>query len=369
MKNKKNKTLFIVAAGSGGHIIPAIVLGQQWLLANPTGKIIFIGSGGTLDAKILATHTCISQTISLPIDKFSIKKIWLYPKILFQVIRAFFKSFMHVFQHKPEKIICTGGLIALPVSIAARCAGIPVELYELNVEPGKAVRVLMPFASKIFITFLQSKKLCTFLGINFSKKCELVDYPIRFTESDKKCDKHQVFDRINKKIQERHENTHVPFSDTRKTIFILGGSQGSVFLNNLFKKFIEKNFAIANSIQVIHQAGSPSAYNPIDWPAFYATSGIPAITFSYDDQIKNYYVISDLIVCRAGAGTLFEIEFFQKPCLVIPLVAQTTDHQIANALAMSEKNPELFHVLTQDQVTKNFDLFSDTVLRMLVRND
>jgi len=360
MKKQENKNIFIVAAGSGGHILPAIVLGQQWQNANPLGKIIFVGNGGMLDAKILASHTCIAQALTLPIDKFSVKKIWLYPKILFQIIRAFFKSFIYVFRYKPEKIICTGGLIALPVSIAARVHRIPVELYELNVEPGKAVRVLMPFASKIFITFLQSKKFCTFLGRDFSPKCELVEYPIRFTQADKNVDKKQVFERINKKIAE----TKTSFSEQRKTIFILGGSQGSVFLNNLFKKFIETHQALAPSIQVIHQAGS---YSTFDWPAFYAALQIPALAFSYDEQIKDYYMISDVIICRAGAGTLFEIEFFAKTCLVIPLVAQTTNHQIANARAMQEKDSKIFHVLTQEEVTKNFDLFSDTVLRMLVK--
>ena len=121
---------------------------------------------------------------------------------------------------------------------------------------------------------------------------------------------------------------------------------------------------IAPSIQVIHQAGS---YSTFDWPAFYANEKIPALAFSYDERIKDYYLISDLIICRAGAGTLFEIEFFEKTCLVIPLVAQTTNHQIANARAMQEKNSKLFHVLTQEEVTRKFDLFSDTILRLLVK--
>lgn len=355
-----HKKLFVVAAGSGGHILPALVLAKAWKEAAEHGKVIFVGSGQTLDAKIVASHPFIDKTLALTVDKFSFKKFWLYPKILFQVIKAFIKSIKYVLRYKPEKIISTGGLIALPICLAARMARIPIDLYELNVEPGKAVKVLMPFASTIFITFLQSKAHCKFLGIDFSNKCEYVPYPIRFTEADKKIDKQEIINRINTQL----DNKDYLFSEKRKTLFIVGGSQGSVFLNKLIKRFIEEQSALTNSLQIIHQAGSNQSVN---WDEFYAQANIPAYAFSYDDRIKDYYLLADVIVCRAGAGTLFEIEFFEKRCLVIPLVAQTTSHQIDNAEAMAERHPTLFHVLTQDDVAQNFDLFSDAILRLLVR--
>jgi len=354
------KTLFVVAAGSGGHILPALVLAQEWQTANPTGQVIFIGSGATLDAKIVASHPFIAHALSLSLDKFSIKKFWLYPKVIYQIIKAFIKSRSYITRYQPEKIICTGGLIALPMSIAARQKKVPVDLYELNVEPGKAVRALMPFASRILITFAQTKQYCRFFGIDYAYKCDVVPYPLRFTQADKKFDKSEILNRINTVTTDKNNL----FSEKRKTIFIVGGSQGSVFLNNLFKQFIEEHHSIASSIQVIHQTGSQHAVN---WHEFYAQANIPAYTFGYDERIKDYYLLSDLIICRAGAGTLFEIEFFEKKCLVIPLIAQTTGHQIENAQALAEKHPTLFHVLKQHDIAKNFDLFSDTILRLLVR--
>jgi UDP-N-acetylglucosamine--N-acetylmuramyl-(pentapeptide) pyrophosphoryl-undecaprenol N-acetylglucosamine transferase len=133
------------------------------------------------------------------------------------------------------------------------------------------------------------------------------------------------------------------FSPERKTIFVLGGSQGSLLLNETIKKFVEHE--PHGNYQIIHQTG---AFQENSWRQFYMSHTIPAFTFGYDEHVHEYYAFADVILCRAGAGTLFEIAFFKKPCIVIPLVASTTDHQIYNARAMVEQYPELFTVVEQE---------------------
>ena len=93
--------------------------------------------------------------------------------------------------------------------------------------------------------------------------------------------------------------------------------------------------------------------------SFYKDLKIPAVVFDYDENIQNFYLLSDLIICRAGAGTLFEIEFFRKKCLVIPLVAASTSHQVYNAQAMAEQYPDLFKIMSQDELVP--DKFNDAV--------
>ena len=125
---------------------------------------------------------------------------------------------------------------------------IPIELYELNVIPGKAILTLAPLANKIFVTFEQSKK-------HFGKhsyKCEIVDYPLRFTEADKIFDRKKIIEKINN--LQINRNKTIKFSPTNKTIFFMGGSQGSLFINNLAKQWANEKER-QQDIQVIHQTG------------------------------------------------------------------------------------------------------------------
>jgi len=367
--------------------LPALVLGKKWHKKNPEGRVIFFSSSKKLDKKIVEQNEFLHKVIFLNLSNFPGKRVWLYPKFFIQLFLTFFKSFFYLAKYLPEKIISTGGYIAIPVCVAGKFFKIFVELHELNYVPGKAIKALSFLANKIFITFEQSKKL---FGM-FSNRCFFENYPVRFSEQDKVFDKNGVIERINSCSYSstllrtnREKNSVVPFalseaceqseqvgcqrfsikfSEKKKTIFLLGGSQGSLFLNNLFKDWLLKNQNLADKIQVIHQTGMQ---DKTDWPSFYQLLKIPAITFSYTQNIKDYYQISDVIICRAGAGTLFELKFFEKKSLVIPIKTAYTDHQIDNALQMAKKHPELFLIQDQETINKNFSVFEKNLEKNLL---
>jgi UDP-N-acetylglucosamine--N-acetylmuramyl-(pentapeptide) pyrophosphoryl-undecaprenol N-acetylglucosamine transferase len=351
----KLKALALVAGSSGGHIIPALQLGKTWLQENPTGKIIFFCSKKKIDKKILEKYSFLDRIIYLNIHNIPGKKIWLYPRFILQFLTVFLKSLFFLIKYRPLKTIGTGGYIAIPVCLAAKCTRSNVELYELNVVPGKAIKALLPIANKIFITFEGSKLFLKNKIRDFTKRCIHIPYPVRFTNKDKKYDVVSIINNINKDFDTQ-------FTQQRKTIFLLGGSQGSMFLNNTLRTWLEKNKFLLKYVQIIHQTG---IRDTTDWPHFYKTLGIPAIVFNYDENIKNYYLLSDLIICRAGAGTLFEIEFFKKRSLIIPLKSIQTDHQVDNATEMHHKHPDLFTIQDQDIITQHFAQFSDKVIKML----
>lgn len=352
----KKKLLYVVAAGSGGHILPALTLSKRWLENNPGGKVVFWGSSNLLDQKIILKNEFLSEAIKLKIGKFSLKKNWFLPILCFQIFFIFLRSFFRAIKDRPEKVISTGGLISIPVCIGCKFAFIPVEIYELNVEPGKAVKFLMPFANKIFIVFEKTRSLCQFAGLSFKKKCEFTSYPVRFSRDVFKVGKTEIIENINKRFVQE-------FSMQRKTIFLLGGSQGSVLLNQALKRFLEKNNEIYSAIQVVHQTGNDSVDS---WKIFYKNLNIPAVVFDYDESIQNFYLLSDLVICRAGAGTLFEIEFFRKKCIVVPLVAASTVHQVYNAQQMVVRYPDLFKIISQDDLDSNE--FEDMIISCLFGN-
>jgi UDP-N-acetylglucosamine--N-acetylmuramyl-(pentapeptide) pyrophosphoryl-undecaprenol N-acetylglucosamine transferase len=356
----KRSTLFIVAAGSGGHMLPALQCARTWLADNPGGWVEFFTGTSALEQKIVADKPFITTVHHMAMGKFSLRRWWLLPIIALQALRIFCQAFYYALRLKPDVVISTGGLLSVPVCIAARLARRRVEVYELNLVPGKAVSTLMPFANVIHIVFPQTRAYCHWRWKDFAAKCHDAAYPIRFTQADRNVDKATIIDTINQTLHNR--GLEPAFATDRKTLFVLGGSQGSVLLNTLTKKLIESHAELAAKIQVIHQTGP---FDETSWVGWYQEQQVPALTFSYDERINQFYVLADLIVCRAGAGTMFEIAFFKRPCVVIPLVAATTGHQVHNALAMAELHPHLFHVLKQDDVVANNGPFFTMVEQLL----
>jgi UDP-N-acetylglucosamine--N-acetylmuramyl-(pentapeptide) pyrophosphoryl-undecaprenol N-acetylglucosamine transferase len=335
-KINNKEIICTVAGGSGGHITPALVISDKWKKEGHNRSVLFVGNSGKLDKKILKPEK-IEIFFWLRLINFPGKKIWLFPVFLTQFFIAFFKSLKILKKEKPCKIISTGGLIAIPTCLAGFLLKIPIELYELNAKPGKAVKLLSFFAKDIFIIFEKTKFF--FVG------AKLYKYPIRFCEQDKKYDKKNLIKKI---------VSH--FKSDRKTLFVLGGSQGSIFLNKTIKKWIE-NSNSKDNIQIIHQIGFIDKTN---WKKFYEKYKIPAHIFLYNKEIKDFYLISDLVLCRGGAGTLFELEFFEKKALVVPIKNCAGNHQTENAIEMSKIHPNLFTVCDQRSVERELEGYFTT---------
>lgn len=326
-------TICFVAGRSGGHLVPCLTLAYTFLKNNPTYKVMLFSTTSQLDATIVSNSPTIHHYIQLSLHNVPYKNLRKYPYFIFSLAAALFKSFYYLYKYKPQKIISMGGYISIPVCIAAWLLRIPIQLYELNAAPGKAARFLAPLAHKIFVVFQQAQRFFP------AKKCSITSYPIRFS------------DNIN---NNPNPSATRNLSSNKKTVLILGGSQGSAFINNLIKQWLEHNHQLHNAIQLIHQIG---ADNITDWQAYYNNYCIPAIVFDYQHNLEQYYRTADLIICRSGAGTLFEIQFFKKLCITIPHEATTTSHQINNAYAMAEQYPQLFTVIKQSEIKHNPSAF------------
>jgi UDP-N-acetylglucosamine--N-acetylmuramyl-(pentapeptide) pyrophosphoryl-undecaprenol N-acetylglucosamine transferase len=342
---KKSSSLHrvcFVAGKSGGHILPCITLAQNMLGVNPDCDILFFSTASSLDKQIIAKNSFVKKYIALDFEASNLKNILTWPRFLYTLAKSFIKSIRELKKHKPEVVISTGGFIAIPVCLTARILRIPVELYELNVVPGQAIKFLAPCAQKIWICF---KETATYLP---HKKCTLTQYPVKFNEQ-KLISKDKVLDSLK-------------FSPNRKTILVLGGSQGSLFINRSMIELFEQQPTLAHVVQVVHQTGS---LDRTDWKKIYDQKGVPCIVFDYAQDLEAYYQIADLIICRAGAGTLAEISFFNKKCITIPLETKTNSHQVDNALAAARLRPDLFTVINQEAITHDYRILCEGVARFL----
>jgi UDP-N-acetylglucosamine--N-acetylmuramyl-(pentapeptide) pyrophosphoryl-undecaprenol N-acetylglucosamine transferase len=331
-KKVKAPTICFVAGRSGGHLVPCLTQAAQIRQSSAEQtKIMLFSTDAALDKKIVSDYPWVDRYIPLRLDNIPYRKFWLWPLFILQLLNSLCTSFIELRKAQPSKVVSMGGFTTLPVCLAARILGIPIELYELNVVPGKAVTLLAPRAHVINIVFPET-------AFYFKQPTTLVPYPIRFPESARH-------------VSAADARTKIGLAADKKTVLILGGSQGSVFINSVMKKWIEQLPATQlNDLQVIHQTGHHDTTN---WKALYAQHAIPALIFDFNTTIELCYRAADLIVCRAGAGTLFEVLFFGKQCITIPLETNTTLHQKDNACAMSTQHPELFTMLEQKAVAKD----------------
>ncbi|HBR70795.1 TPA: hypothetical protein DIC20_00575 [Candidatus Dependentiae bacterium] len=316
------KKICFVAAKSGGHIIPCLTLASQYKKKHSSIKITFISALNKLDYQLTQNHPAINKNFYIKLNNVPYKKFYKLPLFFFQLCWETLKTFLMFIGNRPEKIVSTGSYIAIPVICVGFILRIPIELWELNVVPGKAIKFLSRLATKINICF---KETLNYLPNN---KCELADYPINYNEQDK-CPPLTCLENLN-------------LTHNRKTIFILGGSQGSHELNESIKNLLKNNNDLTTKIQIIHQTG---ADNPETIKKWYQIYNIPSYVFAYQNNLSLMYNAADLIISRAGAGALAEIKFFEKKAIIIPLKTSYTDHQVSNAYALTKQFPDRFITL------------------------
>lgn len=340
----KSSAVAIVAARSGGHILPGITLAKTMYDENPTIPLVFFLSKNKLDEHIASQSTIPATHFFIKLDNIAYKNPFKLLMFFYHAIVAFIQSLLILKRHRVAQVISMGGYLSIPVCLAAKLLRIPIELYELNVTPGKAVKFLSKIARQIHICFQETS---AYLSTN---NLVVSPYPLKYQETDK-VPVHQA-----KQI--------IGLSEQKKTVLICGGSQGSIFINKTIKQWLEFNPHLHSTIQIIHQTGS---HDKTDWIAFYKSHNIKAITFVYHNDMHLYYNAADVIISRAGAGSLFEVAFFEKPCVVIPLETRATDHQKYNAYAMAHHYAHLFTVLHEGHIKKNNTLLFSAISKHLMQ--
>lgn len=327
-QNQEAPCICYVAGRSGGHLIPAMTLAARDRTRYPKAPIIIFTAATPLDLFVMKKYPWVTHHEPLALENHPRGLTYTWFTYLIAFTRATIKAFNLLRQHHPTCVTTTGGYIAIPVCFAARALGIPTYLYNLDVEPGAAIAFLSRFATKVIVCFEETKNL-----LPASAKSESGSYPLRF-------DEHDI---INKKDARRMIGLDT-LSDKSKVLLVIGGSQGSRFINDLVPHAVAP-WASTESLFVLHQTGEGEVQRVKD---LYAEKKIPAFVFPYHDNMSGLYQAADLVISRAGAGSLFEIAFFKIPAIIIPLETATTAHQIANATAIAARHPHIFTVQLQD---------------------
>src|SRR5579859_4103993 len=151
---EKITTICFAAGHGGGHILPTITKAHHHKINHPHDTIVFFASTAPLDQKILSAYTFLDHRIALSVENIpGKKKLWRLPIFAIKFINSFFKSLWFLYKLKPSVIISMGGYTTIPTCLAGLLLRIPLELHELNVEPGKAITFLAPAARTIGVTY------------------------------------------------------------------------------------------------------------------------------------------------------------------------------------------------------------------------
>lgn len=303
--------IIISGGGTGGHIFPAISIANALKSENPETEILFVGASGKMEMQRVpqAGYTIIG----LPIRGFQRGRYMQNISALFLLFISIFKALFVLLKHKPKAVIGVGGYASGAIGFVASLLRIPVILQEQNSYAGITNKLLSKKASKICVAYKGMERF-------FPKdKIALTGNPVRKNLFETR-NKQQVYQSFG-------------FDNSKKTLLIVGGSLGAKSINVAMKKNLEH---FANSdIQVLWQAGKLYYSNLIS-ELGELPKNIKILEFI--DDMNAVYTIADLVITRAGAGTISELCLLGKSCIFVPSPNVSEDHQTKNAMALVTEN-------------------------------
>lgn len=313
---KQAINIIVSGGGTGGHIYPAIAIARAIQRLAPDTKILFIGANGRMEMeKVPAAGFDIKGIDIMGLQrKLSAKNILLPYYVLksFFQVKQIFKSF------NPDVVIGTGGYVSFPVLAVAQWLNIPTYIQEQNAYAGLANKLLAKRSKKIFVAFDNMQQF-------FSKdKIKITGNPVRE-------DLTSISDKRNEAFK------HFSLNPEKKVVLVLGGSLGAKTINQAIADNLK--YFTENDIQLIWQTGknfysqinsSDDLKNKLSNKLFFCKD------FIYEMDLA--YAVADVIISRAGASTIAELQVVGKPAILIPSPNVTADHQTKNALSLVQKN-------------------------------
>jgi UDP-N-acetylglucosamine--N-acetylmuramyl-(pentapeptide) pyrophosphoryl-undecaprenol N-acetylglucosamine transferase len=318
--------VLMVGGGTGGHVYPAISIAQAIQDVDINSQILFVGSEGGIETKIVPNERFSLVTIRAKkmLRKLSLSSI-MSPAF---AVLAIFDSIKVIKSFKPDVIVATGGFVSLPVAIAAVFTRVPVLLYEANVIPGLATRICKWFATRITISFEASRKYFRF------RKVYCIGSPVR----------KEIIKAV-KGISIQHMNLR----QDKKIILIVGGSQGAKSMNQVVIDSLDE-FAKMD-VQVVHISGE----RDYDWVRSMTAVRYPFyFLLPYMHNIWDGLAAADVVVSRAGATAISEILVRAVPSILIPFPFSSERHQDLNASVLGNAGASIIlkdNVMNKDTLT------------------
>lgn len=333
---KDNLRIIISGGGTGGHIFPAVSIANAIKEQHPDTEILFVGAEGRMEMQRVPAAGY--KIIGLPVAGFDRKHLLKNISVLIKLLRSQLKARQIIKDFKPHAAVGVGGYASGPTLKMAGMMGIPTLIQEQNSYAGVTNKLLAKKACKICVAYEGMERF-------FDKeKIILTGNPVR-----------QGL--LNHTISREEAIRSFGLDPQKKTILIIGGSLGARTINNCVMQGLEK---IKNSgVQFIWQTGK---FYINEAKACVAQAGnLPMLyTTDFISDMAAAYSAADLVISRAGAGSISEFCLLRKPVILVPSPNVAEDHQTKNALALVNKGAALY-VKDSEATQKLLDLAIATV--------
>lgn len=295
----------ITGGGTGGHVTPALALGEA--IVDRGDEVLFIGSSRGLESRLVPDAGFDLRVLAS--EQVMGRSLLGRMRGAFSILRSVGSALRILWQYRPDAVISVGGYAAMPTALAAWISRRPLFLVEPNAIPGRVNRLTAHFARCVFVGFESARG---YLPRRIESVC--VGVPLRRA--------------LYRAFAGRPE-PRLPTKALR--IFVFGGSQGARQLNEHVPEALAK--LAKGGVEVFHQTGETDRAAVA---ARYAELGIPAEVVAFERDMPKRYAWADLAICRAGALTVAELALAGMPALVVPYPFAADDHQTANARALEE---------------------------------
>ena len=312
--NGNNKNYLVSGGGTGGHIFPALSIANEIKRRYPDAKILFVGAEGRMEMeRVPAAGYPIK---GLPVIGFDRKRIWRNFKVLFKLRKSMSIAKGILNNFKPDIAIGVGGYASGPMLKMAQKKGIPTLLQEQNSYAGVTNKLLAKKAKSICVAYEGMERFFP------AEKIVLTGNPVRRNLLE-----------CTSSPQEAREALQL--DPEKKTILIIGGSLGARTINNSIIDGL-KRIAETEEVQVLWQTGK--FYNE-QCAAARATSGAGNVKqVPFISSMDLAYRAADLVISRAGASSISELQLLGKPSILVPSPNVAEDHQTKNAMALVNKD-------------------------------
>ena len=313
--NNQQLNVLVSGGGTGGHIFPALSIANEVRRRHPEANILFVGAEGRMEMeKVPAAGYKI---IGLPVSGFDRKHLLRNIKVVARLLKSMNMARNILKDFKPDIAIGVGGYASGPMLKEAQKQGIPTLLQEQNSYAGVTNKLLAAKADRICVAYEGMERFFP------QDKIVLTGNPVRRNLLECGATPEQA-------------RQAMGVDPNRKTILIIGGSLGARTINNAIISGLQRIGEASYNVQVLWQTGK--IYDRQCREALEA-SGVKNVSqMAFISNMDMAYRAADLVVSRAGASSISELQLLGKPAILVPSPNVAEDHQTKNALALSTRD-------------------------------
>lgn len=311
MKKEKTYKVLVSGGGTGGHIFPALSIANALKRRNNNTEILFVGAEGRMEMERVPAAGY--EIVGLPVCGFDRRRLWRNIKVLFKLWKSMRRAQKVLRDFQPDIAVGVGGYASGPMLKEAQKKGIPTLLQEQNSYAGVTNKLLAKKANAICVAYEEMERFFP------ADKIILTGNPVRANI-------------LNCELTQQQAKEQLGFDPSRKLVLVVGGSLGARTINDSVAIALDQ--IISTGAQVMWQTGKIYAQECSQIAQ--GKNGVIATAFISNMNVA--YRAADLVVSRAGAGTISELQLLGMPVLLVPSPNVAEDHQRKNAQALVDKN-------------------------------